>query len=91
MRTWRELETGPQQAAVSGWGPHAWDMLRPTAVHRDGSSLYCTLIGPIAGGPRGLEEEHVHGGSTPGQQWAVESERGPRNRCVLSPMGNSPG
>jgi hypothetical protein len=63
----------------------------PTVVHRDGSSLDCTLIGPVAGGPHGLEEEHVRGGSTLGRELAAESEQGPRDRCMLSPTGSSPG
>jgi hypothetical protein len=34
---------------------------------------------------------HVHGGSTPGSQWAAESEQGPRDRNMLSPTGSSLG
>ncbi len=37
------------------------------------------------------ERGHVRGGSTPGGRWADESERGPRDRSVLSPTGISPG
>jgi hypothetical protein len=37
----------------------------------------------------GLEGEHVRGGSTPGCQWAAESEQGPSDRSVLSPIGSS--
>jgi hypothetical protein len=35
--------------------------------------------------------EHVRGGSTPGRQWAAESEQGPRDWSVLSPTGSTPG
>ncbi len=41
--TWRELETGPYNTAKSGWGPHDWSMLSPTAVHRDRELLHSTL------------------------------------------------
>jgi hypothetical protein len=37
------------------------------------------------------ERGHVRGGSTPGGRWAAESERGPRDRSVLSPTGSSLG
>ncbi len=34
---------------------------------------------------------HIRGDSIPGRRWATESERGPRERSVLSPTGSSPG
>jgi hypothetical protein len=71
-------------------GPHDWSVLSPTAVHRDGSFAHYTLD-LLLGAAWDLEGEHVHGGSTPGCQWAVKSERGPRDRSVLTPTGSSPG
>ncbi len=71
-------------------GPHVWSVLSPTVVHRDRRILHCTLD-PSLGVYLGLEGEHIWGGSTPGRQWAAESEQGPRNRSVLSPTGSSPG
>jgi hypothetical protein len=38
----------------------------------------------LLGAHVGLEEEHVRGGSTPGRQWAAESEQGP---CGASSPG----
>jgi hypothetical protein len=70
--------------------PHDWSVLSPTAVHRDGSSN-SLHTGTSAGARVGLEGEHVRGGSTLGRQWAAESERGPRDRSVLSPTSSSPG
>jgi hypothetical protein len=51
---------------------------------------HCTLDFLLGAGV-GLEEEHICGGSTPGCRWVAESEWGPRNRSVLSPMCSSPG
>jgi hypothetical protein len=51
---------------------------------------YCTLV-LLLGAHVGLEEEHICGGSTSGWQWAAESEQGPCDRSVLSPMDSSPG
>jgi hypothetical protein len=71
-------------------GPNDCSVLSPTVVHRDGSSSHSTLE-PSLGAPVGLEGEHVCGGSTPGCLWAAESEWGPCDRSVLSPMGSLPG
>jgi hypothetical protein len=74
----------------SEWRPHNRSILSPMAVHRKESPL--TLhAGPSAGAHVGLEGELVHGGSTPGCQWAAESEQVPHDRNVLSPTGSSPG
>jgi hypothetical protein len=48
----------------------------PTEVHRDDSSLDCMLTGPVAGGPRGFEEEHIRGGSKPGRNGRPKVNRG---------------
>jgi hypothetical protein len=72
------LETGQQIVAESGLGPLDWSVLSPTAVHWDGSST-SLHAGPIGGGLRGTGRVHVRGGSSPGSQWAAESERGPRD------------
>ncbi len=61
----------------------------PTVVHRDGSLPHCTLDF-LLGACVGLEGEHLCGGSTPGHQWAAESEGGPQDRSVLSPTESSP-
>jgi hypothetical protein len=45
----------------------------------------------LLGAHVGLEEEHVCGGSTPGQQWAVESERGAKWQERAEPHGQFTG
>jgi hypothetical protein len=57
----------------------------------DGGLTTGVHTGPLAGGPRGTGRVHVCGGSTPGSQWAAESEWGPHDRSVLSPTCSSPG
>ncbi len=90
--TWRELETGPYNTAVSGWGPHDWSVLSPTAVHRDKRTTSWLACWTLRWGPTwDWERWHVRGGSTPGGRWAAESEQGPRDRSVLSPTGTSAG
>ncbi len=86
--TWRELETGPYNTAESGWGPNDWSALSPTAVHRDKrttSWLACwTLRWGLCGTGRG-------GTYVEAQHRAAESEWGPLDRSMLSPMGSTPG
>jgi hypothetical protein len=82
--TWRELETGLYNMAESGWGPHDWSMLSPTAVHRDKRTT-SWHAGPFAGslcgtgrGSTYVEAQHraadgqlkVNGGHATGACWA---------------------
>ncbi len=82
--TWRELETGPYNTAESGWGPHDWSVMSPTAVHRDKRTT-SWHAGPYAGGLRGtgrgdtyVEAQHraangqpkANGGHATGACWA---------------------
>jgi hypothetical protein len=68
-------------------GASRLELAEPTRIE---DLLHC-MLDPLLGACVGLEGEHVRGGSTPGRQWAAESEQGPRDRSVLSPTGSSLG
>jgi hypothetical protein len=54
----------PYNTAESGWGPHNWSVLSPTAVHRDRELLHGTLDPSLGayvgldGGSMYLEAQH---------------------------------
>jgi hypothetical protein len=71
-------------------GPHDRSVLTPRRFTGIADLLHRTLD-PSLGAYVGLEGEHVHGGSIPCCQCTAKSERGPRDRSVLSPTGSSLG